>query len=758
MSKKIVAKKVLKKKVIKRKLARKSIAKKRSVKRPLKKKLAAKKPLPKKKLIFKKKISKKKIPLINREVSWLSFNDRVLQEAEDVTNPLLERLRFLGIYSNNRDEFFRVRIATLKRMVKLGKKAVEVLGGSPKQILDQLQKRVQVSSARFDRVYNELLHELERKRIHIIDQKELTEEQGEWVNLFFREKVMPNLFPIMVDSAPSFPYLKDKSIYFAIKMERHERAKKPRFALIEVPTDQLSRFVVLPAKGPHQFVMLLDDVIRHCLHEIFPVHEYARMSAFTIKLTRDAELEIDNDISKSFLEKISGSLKKRKKGAPVRFLYDKAMPLDMLRFLRKKVKVIKQDNILAGSRYHNFKDFIKFPTLGHKELTWPAAVPLSHPKFKSGESMFSVIKAQDILLHYPYQSFDHIIDLLREASIDPRVKKIQITIYRLAKDSNIANALINAIKNGKEVMVVMELQARFDEENNIYWAGRLQEEGAQVIFGVPGLKVHSKLFIITRKEEGQILDYAHIGTGNLNESTARIYTDKTLLTVDRRITDEVQDVFNFYRDNLSPGVYKNLAVAPFNMRKKFTSLIQKEIENSKEGKPAYMIMKLNNLVDRDMILKLYEASRAGVKIKMLVRGTCSLVPRVKGFSENIEVISIVGRFLEHARVFIFCNGGDEKYFISSADWMSRNLDHRSEVAVPIYDTESQLEMKHILNLQLRDNRKARILGGKEENSYKPTTAKNPVNAQEEIRRYLEKKALSEIKLSTRKKKIEVRRH
>ncbi|MDQ3108841.1 MAG: polyphosphate kinase 1 [Bacteroidota bacterium] len=707
---------------------------------------------------IRRKISKSKIPLINREVSWLSFNDRVLQEAEDITNPLLERLRFLGIYSNNRDEFFRVRIATLKRMTKLGKKAQELLGGDAKQILEQLQKRVIISSIRFDRVYDELLRELEKKRIHIIDQTQLTIDQGEWVTAFFREKVMPSLFPIMLDSAPSFPYLKDKSIYFSIKMERREHDKKPRYGLIEVPTDNLSRFLVLPQKGTHQYVMLLDDVIRHSLHEIFPVYEYARISAYTIKLTRDAELDIDNDISKSFVEKITGSLKRRKQGVPVRFLYDKEMPLDMVRFLRKKLRVIKQDNIIAGSRYHNFKDFINFPNLDHKELAWPDAVPMSHPSFKAGESMFNVIRAKDILLHFPYQSFHHIIDLLREASIDPRVRKIQITIYRIAKHSNIANALINALKNGKEVVVVVELQARFDEENNITWANRLQEEGARVIFGVRGLKVHSKLFLISRKEDGKMVDYAHIGTGNLNESTARIYTDKTLLTTDVRITNEVQQVFDFCEDNLKPGTYKNLAVSPFNMRRKFTNLIQKEIDNAQEGKPAWMILKLNNLVDRDMIMKLYEASRAGVKIKLLVRGTCSLVPRVKGFSENIEAISIVGRFLEHARVFIFCNGGDEKYFISSADWMSRNLDHRSEVAVPIYDIESQQEMKHIINLQLRDNRKARILGGKEENTYRQSTTKNPVNAQEEIRLYLEKKARLEKRKVAVKKKVEIRRH
>lgn len=709
-------------------------------------------------VMYKKKIRKKEIPLVNREVSWLSFNDRVMQEAEDKTNPLIERLRFLGIYSNNRDEFFRVRVATLKRMTKLGKKAQELLGGDPKKILDQLQKRVIGASHRFDLCYNEILHELERHRIHIIDEHQLTKEQGEWVMGFFREKVMPQLFPIMLDSAPSFPYLKDKSVYFAIKLERRVRNKKARYALIEVPSDTISRFVVLPQRSGHEYVILLDDVIRYCLGEIFPSHEYGKISAYTIKLTRDAELDIDNDISKSFIEKISGSLKKRKKGAPVRFLYDKAIAPDLMQVLRKQLNMLKQDNMIPGSRYHNFKDFISFPDLGHKNLVWPSMQPIAHPAFTPGESMFSAIREKDVMLHYPFHSFHHIIDLLREASIDPRVRRIQITLYRVAKNSNIVNALINALKNGKQVTAVMELQARFDEENNIYWANRLQEEGAQVIFGVPGIKVHSKLFLVTRREEGRPVDYAHIGSGNFNESTSTIYTDKTLLTADRQITEEVQRVFDFYQNNLKPGNYKHLAVAPFNMRKRFLGMIDREIINIGKGKPAWIILKLNNLVDREMILKLYEASRAGVKVRLIVRGTCALVPGVKGFSENIDAISIVGRFLEHTRVFIFCNGGDEKYFISSADWMSRNLDHRSEVAVPVHDPDSQQELKHIIGLQLRDNRKARILGGKEENTYRRTQSQKPLVAQEEIRLYLEKKARAGKRLKARTKKIEVRRH
>lgn len=698
-------------------------------------------------------MKKKKIPFVNREVSWLSFNDRVLQEAEDESNPLIERLRFLGIYSNNRDEFFRVRVATLKRMTKLGKKAYAVFGGKPEIVLDQLQRRVIRTSVRFDRAYNRILEELEKHRIHIIDEHQLDAAQGEWVMEYFRENVQPSLFPIMLDSAPSFPYLKDKSIYFAIRLERVERNKKVRYALLEIPSDTLSRFVVLPHRNSHQYVILLDDVIRYCLNEIFPSHEYGKVSAYTIKLTRDAELDIDNDISKSFVEKITGSLKKRKKGTPVRFVYDKAMPADLLLFLRRQLRVIRQDNIVPGSRYHNFKDFISFPDLGHKELVWPVLHPITHPRFESGKSIFSTIREKDVLLHYPYHSFHHIIDLLREASIDPRVKKIQITLYRVSKNSNIVNSLINAVKNGKEVTVVMELQARFDEENNIYWANRLQEEGARVIFGVPGIKVHSKLFLITRREEGALMNYAHVGTGNMNESTAKIYTDKTLLTADPRITEEVQRVFDFYHDNLKPGNYKHLFVSPFNMRKRFSNLIQREIENAAEGKAAWIILKLNNLVDQEMIMKLYEASRAGVKIRIIIRGACSLVPGIRGVSENIEAISIVGRYLEHTRLFIFCNNGEEKYFISSADWMARNLDHRSEVAVPVYDAEGQQELKHMVNLQLRDNRKARVIGGREENAYRTTGSQKPVNAQEEIRLFLERKKQVAAKRPVRRKTV-----
>ncbi|TND10096.1 MAG: Polyphosphate kinase [Bacteroidetes bacterium] len=700
----------------------------------------------------------KKIPLVNREISWLSFNDRVLQEAEDVSVPLLERLRFLGIYSNNRDEFFRVRVATLKRIAKGGKKAREIVGEEPGVLLERIQKHVIASSKRFDKIYNNLIRELGREQIYIVNEKQINREQGEFVRQYFRDKVLPSLFPIMLDQVTDFPYLKDRSVYFAIKLGRRKKEKKSRFSLIEIPTDVVSRFLVLPAKGKKQYVILVDDVIRYCLGEIFPQHEYDTIEAHAIKMTRDAELDMDNDVSKSFVEKVTGSLKKRKKGIPVRFVYDQAIPDDLLRYLLKQLRVISTENIIPGSRYHNFKDFINFPALGRNELRYKIPHPLAHPRFRQGESIFDVIRESDVLLHFPYHSFHHIIDLLREASIDPRVLSISITLYRVARNSNIVNALINAIKNGKKVTVIMELQARFDEENNIYWANRLQEEGATVIFGVPHLKVHSKLFLITRKEEGKAIHYAHIGTGNLNENTATIYTDKTLLTADKRITAEVAQIFDFYNDNLRHGHYKHLLVSPFTMRKKFVQLINNEIGHAQAGRQASIFIKINNLVDRDMIAKLYEASKAGVKIRIIVRGTCALVPGVPGFSENIEAISIVDKFLEHARVFIFHNGGDEKYFISSADWMTRNLDYRSETATPIYDAESRMEMRQILELQWKDNRKARIINRKQDNQYKQNNL-SPVRAQDVIHAFLDKQAQA---LKRRRRRIrkpgEIRRN
>lgn len=699
-------------------------------------------------------MAKKSFPYINREISWLSFNERVLQEAADKTTPLIERIKFLGIFSNNRDEFYRVRVATVRRLSKLGRKAVSLYGEDPKELLPKLQRKVIEQQNRFEEIYTEILKELADNNIFMINERQLNENQIAFIKNYFHSDVLPALFPIMVDDTKSFPYMKDKSGYLFVKLISIAEKKKNKFALIEIPSKILNRFVVLPTEDEKKYIILLDDIIRYCVNEIFEVFGFRSVESYNIKLTRDAELDIDNDVSKSMLEKISKGIKDRKKGLPVRFVYDAAMPNDMLSFIMKKLGMDKKDNAIPGGRYHNFKDFINFPTLGEKKLIYKHQPPLEHGLLlNTNKTTLDTLFHKDILLHYPYHTFNHIINLLREASIDPRVESIKITLYRVADSSKIANALINAIKNGKKVVVLVELQARFDEENNIYWANKLQEEGAHVIYGVTGLKVHSKLFLITSRIKGKEVKVAHIGTGNFNEKTARIYTDFSLLTANKLITDEVNKVFDFYVDNFKVGQFKHLAVAPFYMRKTFVSLINKEIANAKAGKKSGIILKMNSLVDREMIVKLYEASNAGVPVQLIVRGACSLVTGIEGYSKNIVAYSIVDKYLEHARVFIFHNGGEEKMYLTSADWMSRNLDSRSEVAVPIYDKEIRKQIKDIINIQLAGNTKVRILDPFQENVYKkPQPGERKIRVQDEVYEYIKEtnKAYSKSKLELSK--------
>lgn len=680
---------------------------------------------------------KSNLPYINREVAWLSFNERVLQEAADPTTPLLERVKFLAIYSNNRDEFYRVRVATIKRMIPLGRRAIPLIGANPNDVLDTILKRVIDQQKRFEEIYQDLIKELQRKKIFIINEKELDEKQQVYVRNFFHVKVISNLFPILLDEAKPFPSLRDKSSYLFIRLQVKD-AKHYNYALIEVPTKTMSRFCVLPMQGDKNFIILLDDVIRFCADEIFSVLGMKALDIYNIKLTRDAELDIDNDLSHNIVDKISKGLKKRKKGLPVRLVFDDALPEDMKNFLVKKINLTKKDAPIPGGRYHNFKDFINFPDLDKKELLNRKLKPIEHKLLSNYHAgSLEAIRKQDILLVYPYYTFDHIIAILREASMSPSVEEIKITVYRLADSSKIANALINAVKNGKKVTVVVELQARFDEENNLYWANKLQEEGATIVYGVPNLKVHSKLFLISAIEKGKRVEYAHIGTGNFNEKSAKVYTDCTLLTSDKKICKEVGRVFEFFSDNFKTGHYKYLAVAPFNMRSTFVKQINKEIAHAQAGKPAYIILKLNNLVDRGIINKLYKASQAGVKIKLIIRGICSLVCGVKGISENIVGVSIVDKYLEHMRIFVFANGGDEKYYLSSADWMTRNLDHRCEVAVPVKDKHVQKILKNILHIQLSGNTKARILDETLSNKYKrPKANEMHIRAQDEVYSYL----------------------
>jgi len=660
---------------------------------------------------------KDNLPLINREISWLRFNDRVLQEAADSNVPVIERIRFLGIFSNNRDEFFRVRVATLKRMESASKKALKLIDEDLEELLSEIQRMVIAEQHKSEKIYRSILKELESEKIFIINENQLLPEHIPFIKDYFISNVLPSLAPIMLDSAPKFPYLKDKSIYFTIKMTKWGKEEKIKYALIEISSDTTPRFIVLPEIQNKKYVIFLDDVIRYCLDDIFSIFDYDDIEAYTIKLTRDAELNIDNDVSKALLDKLSNELKNRKKGAPVRLVYDSEIPKDMLNLLMKKINVLKEDNLIPGGRYHNFKDFMQFPNVGVSALRYKNIIPLHDKDLDIHKSSFKILREKDILLTFPYQSYHHIIDLLREASIDPKVTAIDITLYRLASNSNIVNALINAAKNGKSVTAIVELKARFDEEANIFWAKKLEEEGAKVIYGATGLKVHSKLFIIYRKEKDQINKYAHIGTGNFNENTAKLYSDFSLLTSSKKITNELKKLFEFYLDNKKKATFKHLLVSPFTMRRGLTTLIENEIKNAKTKKPAYIDLKMNSLVDEAMIKKLYAASNAGVKIRLIIRGICCIVPQLGGSSTNIKAISIVDKFLEHGRLFIFCNNEKSLTFISSGDWMTRNIDHRSEVAVPIYDKDIQKELKEIFEIQWSDNTKARILNSKQDNHY-----------------------------------------
>lgn len=662
----------------------------------------------------------KPFPQVNRELSWLSFNDRVLQEAMDPGVPLAERLKFLAIFSSNLDEFFRVRVASARRLHQYQKKHKLKESRQTGHLLNLIQKIVVKQQELFNEIYeDELKPELAKNNIFIVNEKELSQTQKMMVRSYYRTEVLSYLFPVILDHLRDFPFLRDKSIYLAIKMTRSDGSVRPKFALIEVPTEVLNRFFILPRTDENTYIMLLDDVIRISLPEIFSFFDYDQFEAYTIKLTRDAELDIDNDMSESLLTKISKSLKERHKGVPVRFIYDEEMPKDLLDFIIKKNKISK-DGIIPGGRYHNFKDFLDFPTVGPDSFRYKPIQPIPVKRFEKTRALFDEIRQGDVMIHHPYQSFDYVIRFLREAAIDPSVYAIKITLYRVARHSNIVNALINAVKNGKDVTVVMELQARFDEESNLYWTNKLQEAGANLIFGVPNYKIHAKCCVVFRRENNKTVHYAHMSTGNYNGRTARQYSDTGLFTADTRITQDVIKVFSFI-NNFPRIQYKfsHLLVAPFYMKKEFIKLIEVEIKNAKKGQPAWIMAKMNSLVDEEMIAKLYEASKAGVQIRLIIRGICCLIPGVDGLSENISVISIVDKFLEHSRMFLFCHGGKERIYLSSADWMTRNLDRRIEAAFPILDPVLQKEVIELFEIQWNDNTKARIIDPDQNNEFKP---------------------------------------
>lgn len=668
---------------------------------------------------------KTKNQYVNREISWLQFNERVLQESTDKNVPLIERLRFLGIYSNNLDEFFKVRYATVKRIVEAGKKGKSVLGGEiAKDLLEEITKIVIEQQARSVNILKEIQTELEGQNIFIIKETQLKENQRKFVKNYFLEHVSPQLMTIILNDLTEFPALKDTAAYLAVKMiiigDQIAEEKEKRYALIEIPKG-IDRFVVLPKDGDKNYIIILDDLIRYCLRSIFTMFEFESISAHMIKITRDAELDMDNDLSKSFIAKISSSVEHRKMGDPVRFVYDKSIEKDTLRFLKDKMNVEDTDSIIPGGRYHNRRDYMGFPSLGRQDLMYDKISALPVKGFSMESSLLEQIAQKDYLQYTPYHTFSYVIKFLREVALDPKVKTIKITVYRLASNSQVAASLINAVKNGKQVTVQIELQARFDEQANIEYAEQLQAEGVKLIFGVPGLKVHSKVCVVEREEEEGMKRYGFISTGNFSEATARIYTDYTLFTAHEAILKELNKVFDFFETTYKINKYKHLIVSPHYTKSTFLNLIDNEMTSALAGKEAYIKIKMNSFTSYKMIDKLYEASRAGVKIQLIIRGACCLVPGVKGMSENIEAISIVDKFLEHPRIFIFGNDGDSKIYISSADWMTRNLDNRVEVGCPIYDPEIKQELLDTFEISWNDTVKARILNEAQDNEYRKST-------------------------------------
>ena len=660
---------------------------------------------------------------INREISWLNFNARVLQEAADETVPLIERLRFLGIFSNNLDDFFRVRYATVKRIALAGKTGKSALGGvAAKDLLEEITQIVIKQQSESLKILSDIEKKLEKENIFIITEDEVIDEHVGFIKDFFIQKVSPALVTIILNDIQESPNLKDAG-YLAVKMVLKQDKKSAvekndkQYALIEIPKT-IERFVVLPKIGEKNYIIILDDLIRYCLDSIFSIFNYESLSAQMIKITRDAELDFDNDLSKSFIEKISSSVKGRGISEPVRFVYDKEIDKDTLQFLKHKMGIESTDSIIPGGRYHNRKDYMDFPSLGRKDLMYKTFEPLPVKGLSFEGSLLEKIAKKDYLQYTPYHTFSYVIRFLREAALDPKVKSIKITIYRLAKNSQVISSLINAVKNGKEVTVQIELQARFDEEANIEYAEQLQAEGVKLIFGVQGLKVHTKICVIEREEDEKIKRYGFISTGNFNESTAKLYTDYTLFTSHQPILKELNKVFNFFETSYKINKYKHLIVSPHYTKSVFIRLIDNEIENAKAGKQASIKIKMNSFTNYKMIDKLYEASRAGVEIQMIIRGICCLIPGVKGMSENIEAISIVDKYLEHTRLFVFHNEGNEKVYFSSADWMTRNLDYRVEVGCPVYDEDIKQELIDTFNICWKGNVKARVFSEKQDNAYK----------------------------------------
>ncbi len=676
----------------------------------------------------------KDVRFLDREMSWLAFNHRVLQEARDKSVPLHEKIKFMAIFSSNLDEFFRVRVAALRNLLALKEKSIKKLEFDPAILLKQIHAYVHEQQEELGDIYrNIILPGLKNNNIFIAPEQKLFKKQTEYVTDYFNQEVHPYIQPIFIFKDKVAYFLPNHALYLAVKLysKEIERAKlvNAQYALVEIPTRFLPRFIALPPDGESHHIMFLDDIIRSFLPVIFP--GYKIDSAYAIKITRDAEIYIDDEFSGDLVDKIRKGIRRRKTGVPSRFLYDLHMPKSFLKYLKSALHLSNED-LIPGGRYHNFSDFFSFPTPGPDSLRYQNLPPVPGKSFSGDTSVFEAISRQDILLHYPYHSYQPVLDFLKAAATDSKVSTIYMTLYRVSSGSQIISNLLLAVQNGIDVTVFVEIKARFDEESNIKWAEELQRAGVHVLYSFPGLKVHAKMCLVKRQDQ----DYVYLATGNFNEKTSRIYTDFGLFTCRRSITSEVNKVFSYLKQEKTVLEFKTLLVAPFNMRQAFYDLIENEIENAKAGKPAGIILKLNNLEDRKIILKLYDASRAGVKIDLIIRGICCLVPGIKNQSENIRVTSIVDRYLEHTRIFVFHNAGRKKVFLGSADWMKRNLSRRIEVVFPVMDAEIKRNVLTILDFQLRDNTKARLVTSKLKNEYKVSASQKPVNAQMETYRYI----------------------
>lgn len=672
---------------------------------------------------------------VERDLSWMYFNRRILKEASKEEVPLLERLNFLGIYSNNLDEFFRVRVATLNRIIEYKDKGLHQEKEKSSQTLKRINKLNARSSVEFENTVEEVIRKLKEENICLIDETEAEEDQKEYVFSFYKNNLNGSTNPILLPAIKELGDQTDENIYLAVQLssqnKEEEKTLSKNYALIEIPVEEFGRFIRLPDKEGKSYLMYLDDVIRLCLPLIFAGTEYNNFEAYSLKFTKDAEMEMDTDLRNSVLQKISKAVKSRKKGQPIRVIYDAKMPKELLKKVMDKLNVDKLDTVLAGGRYHNHKDLMKFPDFGRKDLKFLPQPPIFKPELSRETSILSLIRQQDRFIHVPYHDFNTFLRILREAAINEEVKSIKITLYRLAKDSKVVKTLIGAARNGKKVTVVIELLARFDEASNIDWSKKMQDAGIQVIFGVEGLKIHSKITYIGM-EKG---DIACISTGNFHEGNARAYTDYLMMTAHKTLVKEVNEVFNFIEKPYLPVKFKELIVSPNEMRKKLIALINTEIKNKQAGKPAYILAKLNHITDKVLIAKLYEASAKGVKIDLLVRGNCSLTAGIPGVSENIRINGIIDRYLEHARIFIFANAGDEKYYIGSADWMSRNLDHRIEVIAPVYDPEIRRDLKRVISYGLKDTLHGYTVDGSGRNAPWCTATGTPFSSQKELYEY-----------------------